>query len=231
MPGAEPHGLFRRQAALAVRALRHAVPEACFALKGGTALNLFVRDMPRLSADIDLAFLPVTDRERSLRELDEAMRRIAAAITDSPEPIRSEERMPKPGMPVTRLFVSDRDRMRIKVEASPVQRGCVYPPEEMQFLSRAVAAYGPLCASKSICKSGSGGTWRDDPGPVAEPHDRRRCRGSRGTQPGTRRPDQPALTRAPGGVQSLRAPVRLQRMAVARQSLFQREKRLTCQDI
>lgn len=27
-----------------------------FALKGGTAINLFVRDMPRLSVDLDLVF-------------------------------------------------------------------------------------------------------------------------------------------------------------------------------
>ncbi len=28
--------------------------EKCFALKGGTAINLFLRNMPRLSVDIDL---------------------------------------------------------------------------------------------------------------------------------------------------------------------------------
>jgi predicted nucleotidyltransferase component of viral defense system len=33
--------------------------ETCFALKGGTAINLFVRDMPRLSVDIDLTYLPM----------------------------------------------------------------------------------------------------------------------------------------------------------------------------
>jgi predicted nucleotidyltransferase component of viral defense system len=27
-----------------------------FALKGGTAINLFLRDMPRLSVDLDLVF-------------------------------------------------------------------------------------------------------------------------------------------------------------------------------
>ncbi|HEY4783780.1 MAG TPA: nucleotidyl transferase AbiEii/AbiGii toxin family protein, partial [Chthoniobacterales bacterium] len=38
-----------------------------FALKGGTAINLFVRDMPRLSADIDLTYLPVAGRAASLK--------------------------------------------------------------------------------------------------------------------------------------------------------------------
>jgi hypothetical protein len=38
------------------------VEEKEFALKGGTAINLFFRDMPRLSVDLDLAFVPVADR-------------------------------------------------------------------------------------------------------------------------------------------------------------------------
>lgn len=33
--------------------------EECFALHGGTAINLFVRDMPRFSVDIDLTYLPM----------------------------------------------------------------------------------------------------------------------------------------------------------------------------
>ena len=35
----------------------------CFALKGGTAINLFIRNMPRLSIDIDLAYLPIESRD------------------------------------------------------------------------------------------------------------------------------------------------------------------------
>ena len=46
MPAAE---MYRRQAALLVRTIPLVAEERCFALKGGTAINLFVRDMPRLS--------------------------------------------------------------------------------------------------------------------------------------------------------------------------------------
>lgn len=48
---------YRRQAVLLVRAIPLVAEETCFALKGGTAINLFVRDMPRLSVDIDLTYL------------------------------------------------------------------------------------------------------------------------------------------------------------------------------
>jgi hypothetical protein len=51
-----------RQVALLIRALPSVAAEDCFAMKGGTAINLFVRDLPRLSVDIDLTYLPVQDR-------------------------------------------------------------------------------------------------------------------------------------------------------------------------
>ena len=48
---------YRRQVALLVRTLPFVAEERCFALKGGTAINLFVRDLPRVSVDIDLTYL------------------------------------------------------------------------------------------------------------------------------------------------------------------------------
>ena len=60
------HNPFCRQAALVVRVLPHVARLEGFALKGGTAINLFRRDLPRLSIDIDLAYLPRTSREEAL---------------------------------------------------------------------------------------------------------------------------------------------------------------------
>ena len=77
MPASEQ---YRRQAALLIRVLPFVAEETCFALKGGTAINLFVRNMPRLSVDIDLTYLPVADRKTSLAEIDAAMTRIAEHI-------------------------------------------------------------------------------------------------------------------------------------------------------
>lgn len=47
---------YYQQVALLISALPAVAKERCFALKGGTAINLFVRDFPRLSVDIDLAY-------------------------------------------------------------------------------------------------------------------------------------------------------------------------------
>jgi Nucleotidyl transferase AbiEii toxin, Type IV TA system len=72
--------IYRRQVAVLVRALPLVAEETCFALKGGTAINLFVRDMPRLSVGIDLTYVPVAPRAVSLAALDAAMRRIAVRV-------------------------------------------------------------------------------------------------------------------------------------------------------
>jgi len=62
--------------------------EKCFALKGGTAINLLVRDMPRLSVDIDLTYLPVQPRAESFTAVDAAMKR--ASITTPMMPVLRE---------------------------------------------------------------------------------------------------------------------------------------------
>src|ERR1700741_601858 len=71
---------YRKQVALLIRVIPIVAEETCFALKGGTAINLFVRDLPRLSVDIDLTYLPVYGRKRSLGAIDKAMKRIEASI-------------------------------------------------------------------------------------------------------------------------------------------------------
>ena len=58
---------YAERVALLVRVLPLLGDERDFALKGGTAINLFHRGMPRLSVDLDLTFLPVADREASCR--------------------------------------------------------------------------------------------------------------------------------------------------------------------
>ena len=54
--------IYHKQVCLLMRTLPYVAEESCFALKGGTAINLFIRNMPRLSVDIDLTYLPVAGR-------------------------------------------------------------------------------------------------------------------------------------------------------------------------
>ena len=58
--------VFFKQAELLLRVLPLIQTESVSALKGGTAINFFVRELPRISVDIDLTYLPVNDRETAL---------------------------------------------------------------------------------------------------------------------------------------------------------------------
>lgn len=121
---------YRRQVSLLVRVLPFVAMEDCFALKGGTAINLFVRDMPRLSVDIDLTYLPVESREDSLKTIDAAMKRIAE-IAGSGSP--AEEIVagtPNAEGAVTKLFARG-NGVQIKIEVTPVLRGCVFEPKTL----------------------------------------------------------------------------------------------------
>lgn len=68
---------YYRQVRLLTRILPLVAEEKCFALKGGTAINLFIRDLPRLSVDIDLVYLPMDDRNTALTNIAEALSRLA----------------------------------------------------------------------------------------------------------------------------------------------------------
>ena len=65
--------VFFRQAELLLRVLPFVNEEEIFALKGGTAINFFLRDLPRLSVDIDLTYLPVNERETALQDIGKAL--------------------------------------------------------------------------------------------------------------------------------------------------------------
>lgn len=131
---------YRRQAALLIRTIPLVAAENCFALKGGTAINLFVRDMPRLSVDIDLTYLPVKDRASSLGEIDAAMKRLAESIRAGIRGAEVALGKLKENV-VNKLFVKA-DGVQIKIEVTPVLRGCVYEPETRSVLPQVEDQFG-----------------------------------------------------------------------------------------
>jgi len=125
-----------RQAQLMLRVLPHVAAEECFALKGGTAINLFVRDMPRLSVDIDLTYLPLEPRDAALVNIGNALRRIAAGIRRTVAGATVQESQSGGAGHVSKLFVSAAGAT-IKIEPNPVLRGTVFPPEERELSEQA----------------------------------------------------------------------------------------------
>ena len=114
------------QVQLLVRLLPIVADETDFALKGGTAINLFYRDLPRLSVDIDLTYVPVRDRAGSLADIDAAMDRILNAIDKLPN--MRGRRIAGGGRGDTRVQAEAGNSI-VKIETSPVARGTVLAPE------------------------------------------------------------------------------------------------------
>jgi len=71
---------YHKQVALLISVIHEIALDPRFALHGGTAINLFDRDMPRLSIDIDLTYIPIEDRETSFHNISEALIKIKACI-------------------------------------------------------------------------------------------------------------------------------------------------------
>jgi predicted nucleotidyltransferase component of viral defense system len=149
--------IYRRQVALLIGILPLVTEEACFALKGGTAINLFVRELPRLSVDIDLTYLPVAPRPQSLADINGAMKRIAGRIkgklTDAQITEATTENT------IVKLTVRSQG-VQIKIEVTPVLRGCVFEPEmisvkpaveeEFGFAEARVVSFADLYAGKIV---------------------------------------------------------------------------------
>lgn len=118
---------YYKQVSLLIRLLPVVATETVFALKGGTAINLFVRDFPRLSVDIDLAYLPLEPRNEALINVRAALQRITDRINTQPD-IRAAFQDNKADE--LRIVVSS-PVATIKIEVSPVARGTLHSAEIM----------------------------------------------------------------------------------------------------
>lgn len=137
----EANNPFSEQARLMVALLPQVAKQTCFALKGGTAINLFIRDMPRLSVDIDLVYLPVEDRQASLTNIDKALEAIATDIEQLIVGASVRTSSLKETRSRYKLLVWQKE-ISVKIEVTPVLRGSVYPAELSELSTRAHAAFG-----------------------------------------------------------------------------------------
>lgn len=65
------NNIYHRQVALLIKIMPSVFRIKDFAVHGGTAINLFHKNMPRYSVDIDLTYIPIQDRKTSLDTINE----------------------------------------------------------------------------------------------------------------------------------------------------------------
>jgi predicted nucleotidyltransferase component of viral defense system len=125
--------IYRAQVGLLLRVLPFVAEEKVFALKGGTAINLFIRNLPRMSVDIDLSYLPFDDRSTALANIESSLRRIKKRIEES-----------KLGIRVTSIPIAGNDaklrcqheHTHIVIEVNTTIRGHLFEPRVMGVVDK-----------------------------------------------------------------------------------------------
>ena len=134
------NSIYYKQVHLLMQVLPFVAKQECFALKGGTAINLFVREFPRLSVDIDLVYLPLKGRNEALQEIREALNAISADLKSAFKNVELTEAY-KSKRDSLRLIVA-RNGVQIKMELSPVLRGTVYEAQLMEVCAAVEDEFG-----------------------------------------------------------------------------------------
>jgi len=110
-----------------------------FALKGGTAINLFVQDFPRLSVDIDLTYLPIQDRKTTLERIDSHLKEIGE---------RCQQYLPgvelnyKEKQNLSYGLIVNRNEIVVKIEPNSTLRGSVFPPVDLPLAKNVEEMFG-----------------------------------------------------------------------------------------
>jgi len=131
---------YKGQVSLLLSVLPEIAKEECFALHGGTAINLFVREMPRLSVDIDLTYVPIEDRQTSFKNIEEALERIRErilAVISHSKIIHQKD--------ISKLQISNQGS-QIKVEVNQTNRGVLTEPQEHMLCEKAQDQFDAFCA-------------------------------------------------------------------------------------
>lgn len=136
--------VYRAQVDLLLQVLPYVSKEEIFALKGGTAVNLFIRDMPRLSVDIDLTYLPLDSRNDALKNIQEGLGRIKLDIEKNIQGIRISA-VPLNGGTDVKLNCQGQGA-QIKIEVNTITRGNVFSTVLMQAVDSVQEEFGKFAA-------------------------------------------------------------------------------------
>ncbi len=124
------------QVKLLVKILPYIAKENCFALKGGTAINLFYSDLPRLSVDIDLTYINFDIRDIAYSKINEALERINSNLQELGYKsfIRGDKEK--------KIICQDKDFATVKIEPNYTLRGCIKEPKIISICESAEEIFG-----------------------------------------------------------------------------------------
>ncbi|MDL2213212.1 nucleotidyl transferase AbiEii/AbiGii toxin family protein [Bacteroides sp. OttesenSCG-928-D19] len=139
---------YKKQVSLLLNILPEVAKEDVFALHGGTAINLFHLNMPRLSVDIDLTYIPFSEnRNLDLQNIRSALKRIKERLRQRmpvlrfPDPIRADEEL--------KLICETPDAM-VKIEVNQINRGIIGKIETIVLCDKAQEVFDQFCEVRIV---------------------------------------------------------------------------------
>ncbi len=139
--------IYRKQVALLIRIMPSVYRIKDFAVHGGTAINLFHKNMPRYSVDIDLTYIPIHDREESLKAINEHLKVLKASIERSVPGIKVD-----PKYNVWKLLCA-LDGAMVKIEVNGTKRGIIGDVEDKMLCEKACQEFSMACKARTVSYS------------------------------------------------------------------------------
>jgi len=136
------NNFYKEQVRLLLRILPVIYREEDFAVHGGTAINLFVKNLPRYSVDVDLTYIPLAPRDESLAEIDKKLALISQQLERAVPDINIR--------PVPNKLLCTLGRSTVKIEVNGIKRGIIGPTIEMPLCNKAQEEFGMYCKARIV---------------------------------------------------------------------------------
>lgn len=111
--------IYAQKVELLLRLVPIIMEEEVFAIHGGSAINLFLKDLPRYSVDIDLTYIPLADRTRSINDINLHLKSISDKAKRA---FKGMHIVPKYS---TSKLLCEYHGRQVKVEVNQTKRGIV----------------------------------------------------------------------------------------------------------
>ncbi len=135
---------YKKQVALLIRILPSVYRIQDFAVHGGTAINLFHKDMPRYSVDVDITYIPVQNRDESLKAINAHLVELKQMIEKTIPGIRVNHK------PDVWKLLCVKDGAIVKIEVNGTKRGIIGATEDKSLCAKAQAVFNMGCTARIV---------------------------------------------------------------------------------
>lgn len=136
------NSLYKEQVSLLIRTLPVIWHEENFAVHGGTAINLFINNLPRYSVDVDITYIPSGPRHESLADINSRLNEIARQVQRAVKGIIIR--------PVPNKLLCTLGRSTVKIEVNGIKRGIIGPVIELPLCNKAQEEFGMFCKARIV---------------------------------------------------------------------------------